>query len=155
MAGTNKPKLDEHWKTSKPGSLTSGFTNSPEFIEAYRHKLLESLMKLRKKCLTRIILWWMRVEWKNLTLLVPLSFHLAGCRWKNIKLFMFIHKGLFTCRWRTSGRWGTPPYWGRFHRYLRRSLRDRKHQEAEIRLCNKTWILGSWDPARIYFLFCL
>ena len=56
MAGTNKPKLDRHWKTSKPGSLTSGFTNRPEFIEAYRYKLLKSLMKLRKKCLNRIIL---------------------------------------------------------------------------------------------------
>ena len=55
MAGTNKPKLDHNWKTSKPGTLTNGFTNSPEFIEAYRFKLLKSLMKLRKICLNRII----------------------------------------------------------------------------------------------------
>lgn len=39
-----KPKLDQNWKTSKPGTLTSGFTNSPEFNEAYRFKLLKSLM---------------------------------------------------------------------------------------------------------------
>ena len=44
MAGANKPKLDQNWKTSKPDTLTSGFTNSPEFNEAYRFKLLKSLM---------------------------------------------------------------------------------------------------------------
>ena len=48
MAGTNKPKLDQNLKPSKPGTLTYGFTKSPEFIEAYRFKLLKSLMKLRK-----------------------------------------------------------------------------------------------------------
>ena len=56
MVGTNKPKLDQNWKTSKPGTLTHGFTNSPEFIEAYRFKLLKGLIKLRKICLNHIIL---------------------------------------------------------------------------------------------------
>ena len=56
MAGTNKPNLDQNWKTSKPGTLNHGFTNSPEFNEAYRYKLLKSLMKLKKICLNRIIL---------------------------------------------------------------------------------------------------
>ena len=60
--------------------------------------------------------------------------------------FIFIHKGLFACRWGTSGRWGTPVRWGtppsrgRLHLYLRRSLRDRKHQEAEIcQCCETSW----------------
>ena len=48
--------LEQNWKTSKPGTLTDGFTNSPEFIAAYRFKLLKSLMKLGKICLNRIIL---------------------------------------------------------------------------------------------------
>ena len=39
-----KPKLDQNWKTSKPDTLTGGFTNSPEFNEAYQFKLLKSLM---------------------------------------------------------------------------------------------------------------
>ena len=51
-----KSKLDQNLKTSKPGTLTSGFTNSPEFNEAYRFKLLKSLMSLRKICLNRMIL---------------------------------------------------------------------------------------------------
>ena len=71
--------------------------------------------------------------------------------------FIFIHKGLFACRWGTSGRWGTPVRWGtppsrgRLHLYLRRSLRDRKHQEAEICQCRET----SWSDVIIYFLFFL
>ena len=56
MAGTNKPKFDQKYKTSKPSTLTRRFTNSPEFIEAYRFTLLKSLMKLRKTCLNGIIL---------------------------------------------------------------------------------------------------
>ena len=51
-----KPKLDQNWKTSKPGTLTNRFTNSLEFIKAYRFKILKSLIKLRKKCFNRIIL---------------------------------------------------------------------------------------------------
>ena len=46
-----KPKLDQNWKTSKPGTLTSGFTNSPEFNEAHRFKLLKSLMNKGKSVL--------------------------------------------------------------------------------------------------------
>ena len=71
--------------------------------------------------------------------------------------FIFIHKGLFACRWGTSGRWGTPVKWGtppsrgRLHLYLKRSLRDRKHQEAEICQCYRT----SWADVIIYFLFFL
>ena len=65
--------------------------------------------------------------------------------------FIFIHKGLFACRWGTSGRLGTPPNRGRLHLYLMRSLRDRKHQEAEICQCCETF----WADVIIYFLFCL
>ena len=46
-----KPKLDQNWKTSKPDILTSCFTNSPEFNEAYRFKLLKSLMNQGKSVL--------------------------------------------------------------------------------------------------------
>ena len=46
-----KPNCDQNWKTSKPNTLTSGFTNSPEFNEAYRFKLLKSLMNLGKSVL--------------------------------------------------------------------------------------------------------
>ena len=46
-----KPNLDQNWKTSKPNTLTSGFTNSPEFKKAYRFKLLKSLMNLGKSVL--------------------------------------------------------------------------------------------------------
>lgn len=33
MAGTNKPKLDQHRKTSKPGSLTSGFKTGRNLLK--------------------------------------------------------------------------------------------------------------------------
>ena len=36
-----KPNLDQNWKTSKPDTLTNSFTNSPEFNEVYRFKLLK------------------------------------------------------------------------------------------------------------------
>ena len=54
-------------------------------------------------------------------------------------IYIFSGKGLSTCKWGTPGRWGTPASWGtppsrdRLHLYLKQSLRDRKHQEAEIR----------------------
>ena len=38
------------------GALTSGVKNGLKLIEGYRFKLLKSLMKLRKICLTCIIL---------------------------------------------------------------------------------------------------
>ena len=103
--------------------------------------------ELRKICLDRIILWWTSVVWRTLTLLVPLCFHLVGCRWKKYQIiYIYSYKGLSTYRWGTPGRWGTPPGRDRLHLYLRRSLRDQKHHEAEIRQCCKT----SWAE----FTFC-
>ena len=48
MGGTKNHSFDQNWKTLKPGAWTSGFTNVPELIEAYRFKLLKSLMKIGK-----------------------------------------------------------------------------------------------------------
>ena len=34
MAGTKRSTLDQNWKTLRPGTWTSSFTNGPELIEA-------------------------------------------------------------------------------------------------------------------------
>ena len=72
-------------------------------------------------------------------------------------VYMYSYKGLFTCRWGPQVGEGppasgdAPPGRDRLHLYLRRSLRDQKHQEAEIRRCCET----SWADVTIYFLFGL
>ena len=90
MAGTNKTQIGSELENLETRYTDQQFTNSPEFNEAYRFKLLRSLMNLRKICLNRIILWWMRVEWRTLTLLVPLCFHLVGCRWKKESNYLYL-----------------------------------------------------------------
>ena len=54
--GSKRHTLDQNWKNSKPGAWTSGFTNGAKLIEAYRFKLLKSLMKIGKTWLICIIL---------------------------------------------------------------------------------------------------
>ena len=56
MAGTNKTQIGSELENRETRYTDQRFTNSPEFSEAYRFKLLRSLMKLRKICLNRIIL---------------------------------------------------------------------------------------------------
>ena len=90
MAGTNKTQIGSELENLETRYTDQRFTNSPEFNEAYRFKLLRSLMNLRKICLNRIILWWMRVEWRTLTLLVPLCFHVVGCRWKKESNYLYL-----------------------------------------------------------------
>ena len=135
-----KPKLDHNWKTSKPDTLTSGFTNSPEFSEAYRFKLLKKAWWIKENLSWSYNSVMNERELKNPN---PPGSALFPSRRLLLKkyqiIYIYSYKGLSTCRWGTSGRWGTPVGWGtpagwgtppgrdRSHLYLRRSLRGRKH----------------------------
>ena len=93
------------------------------------------------------------VERRTITLLVPLSLHFFSCRWTKNKIIYTYFKSLLTWRSGTPGRRGNPPNRGRknsprLYLFLRRSLWDRKHQVAEMRLRSET----SWARVIISFL---
>ena len=120
---------------------TSGFTNGPELIISYRFKFLKSLMKIGKIWLISIILWWIEIRMKNSnppsSALFPfLRLYLK--RQKSNYLYLFLRVWL-------HGDMEPPGGWGNlascvrkiarvfFFLFLRRSLSDQKHQEAERR----------------------
>lgn len=119
---------------------TSGFTNGPELIISYRFKFLKSLMKIGKIWLISIILWWIEIGMKNSnppsSALFPfLRLYLKRQKSNYLYLFLrvWLHGGM-----EPPGGWGNSASCVRkmarvffFFLFLRRSLRDQKHQEAE------------------------
>ena len=125
---------------------TSGFTNGPELIISYRFKFLKSLMNknmtnIWKIWLISIILGWIEIGMKNpnppSSALFPfLRLYLKRQKSNYLYLFLrvWLHGGM-----EPPGGWGNSASCVRkmahvfFFLFLRRSLRDQKHQEAERR----------------------